>query len=358
MAAGLDRRKLCIALPLVGLLLFCIYSIMLKEPKTRFKRININDGDILFDLDPDGNNSTSRKFDQLDPTLSSRTIEDNTEQWSELVTKESSRVSLLRKRFPNAIIIGVRKGGTRALLEFLQIHPKIKACTAEIHFFDFNKNYQLGLNWYREQMPKSLPYDITIEKTPAYFVTDKVPARLHQMSTTVKLIVIVRDPTERAISDYVQVLFKKHGVLPSFEKFITKDKAEKVLKTSVSTVQIGVYVDHLRKWLKYFPISQLHFVSGEELTTNPAKELQAVEKFLNIEPLIKKEHFYMNQTKRFPCFSQYVESKKKKNSGCLSESKGRPHPSIRDDIRKLLQDYYRPYNKEFYEEVGRDFHWP
>ncbi|XP_078376110.1 heparan sulfate glucosamine 3-O-sulfotransferase 3B1-like [Oculina patagonica] len=352
MASWLDGRRVCLVLVFLGLLLFCIYSITLKEPKTQFKRINIiDDGDILFDLDNDMNNESLQ-------SLPSRTTEDNTRLWKKLVTKGKSKVDFLQKRLPNSIIIGVRKGGTRALLEFLKIHPKIKACAAEVHFFDNNRNYQLGLDWYREQMPKSLPGDITIEKTPAYFVTDKVPERLYQMSKTVKLIVIVRDPTERAISDYVQVSFKKHGILPSFEKFITKDKAEKVLRTSTSTVQIGVYVEHLRKWLKFFPISQLHFVSGEELTSNPATELQAVEKFLNIEPFIKKEHFYINQTKRFPCFSQYVDSKKRKNSGCLSESKGRSHPSIRDDIRELLHDFYRPYNKEFYKEVGRDFHWP
>lgn len=352
MAAWLDGRRVCLVLLFLGLLLFCIYSITLKEPKTQFKRINIiNDGEILFDSDNDMNNESLQ-------SLPSETTEDDTKLWKKLVAKGKSKVDFLQKRLPNSIIIGVRKGGTRALLEFLKIHPKIKACAAEVHFFDKNKNYQLGLDWYREQMPKSLPGDITIEKTPAYFVTDKVPERLYQMSKTVKLIVIVRDPTERAISDYIQVSSKKHGILPSFEKFITKDKAEKVLRTSTSTVQIGVYVEHLRKWLEYFPISQLHFVSGEELTSNPATELQAVEKFLNIEPFIKEEHFYINQTKRFPCFSQYVDSKKRKNSGCLSESKGRPHPSIRDDIRKLLQDFYRPYNKEFYKEVGRDFHWP
>ena len=325
MALCLDGRKIFLIL-LLGLLSVFIYSITLKKPERGFERINYDH--ILFDLDNDTYNPPYRP---------------------------SSKV---RKRLPNAIIIGVRKGGTRALLEFLKIHPKIKACPVEVHFFDNGKTYQLGLDWYREKMPKSQADDITIEKTPAYFVTDEVPERVYRMSSKVKLIVIVRDPTERAISDYVQVLFKNHGILPPFEKFITKGKAEKVLRTSTSTVQIGVYVEHLKRWLEYFPPSQIHFVSGEELTSSPAKELQAVEKFLNIEPFIKEEHFYINQTKRFPCFSSLVENKKKKNWGCLSESKGRPHPSIRDDIRKLLQDYYRPYNEEFYELVGRDFHWP
>ncbi|CAN9508745.1 unnamed protein product [Ophioblennius macclurei] len=51
------------------------------------------------------------------------------------------------KKLPQAIIIGVKKGGTRALLEFLRVHPDIRAVGAEPHFFD--RNYDNGLDWYR-----------------------------------------------------------------------------------------------------------------------------------------------------------------------------------------------------------------
>ncbi|KAL2086556.1 hypothetical protein ACEWY4_017615 [Coilia grayii] len=51
------------------------------------------------------------------------------------------------KEFPQAIIIGVKKGGTRALLEFLRIHPDVRAVGAEPHFFD--RFYDKGLEWYR-----------------------------------------------------------------------------------------------------------------------------------------------------------------------------------------------------------------
>ncbi|XP_009078201.1 PREDICTED: LOW QUALITY PROTEIN: heparan sulfate glucosamine 3-O-sulfotransferase 3B1-like, partial [Acanthisitta chloris] len=50
------------------------------------------------------------------------------------------------KRLPQAIIIGVKKGGTRALLEFLRVHPDVRAVGAEPHFFD--RNYERGLAWY------------------------------------------------------------------------------------------------------------------------------------------------------------------------------------------------------------------
>lgn len=51
------------------------------------------------------------------------------------------------RRLPSALIIGVKKGGTRALLEFLRLHPDIRAAGSEVHFFDHY--YNRGLQWYR-----------------------------------------------------------------------------------------------------------------------------------------------------------------------------------------------------------------
>jgi len=52
-----------------------------------------------------------------------------------------------RRRCPQVIIIGAKKAGTRALLEFLRVHPNIRAVGPEVHFFD--KNYHRGFEWYR-----------------------------------------------------------------------------------------------------------------------------------------------------------------------------------------------------------------
>lgn len=55
--------------------------------------------------------------------------------------------SVLSRKLPEVLIIGVKKGGTRALLEFLRIHPNIRASGRETHYFD--KNYDKGVEWYR-----------------------------------------------------------------------------------------------------------------------------------------------------------------------------------------------------------------
>lgn len=81
------------------------------------------------------------------------------------------------RRLPQALIVGVRKAGTRALLEMLYLHPRVQKAAGEVHFFDRDENYNLGLEWYRKKMPFSFRGQITIEKSPSYFVMPEVGVR-------------------------------------------------------------------------------------------------------------------------------------------------------------------------------------
>ncbi|XP_072312668.1 heparan sulfate glucosamine 3-O-sulfotransferase 3B1-like [Eucyclogobius newberryi] len=256
-----------------------------------------------------------------------------------------------RKRLPQALIVGVRKGGTRALLEFLRVHPDIRAVGSEPHFFD--RNYGNGLEWYRKLMPKTLEGQITMEKTPSYFVTREAPARISAMSRGTKLIVVVRDPVTRAISDYTQTLSKKPDI-PSFESLTFKNRTTGLIDTSWSAVQIGIYAKHLDNWLQYFPMEQLLFVSGERLISDPAGELGRVQDFLGLKRIIMDKHFYFNQTKGFPCLKKAEGSSK---PHCLGKTKGRTHPNIDPEVVQRLRDFYRPFNLKFYQMTGRFFGW-
>ncbi|XP_063338025.1 heparan sulfate glucosamine 3-O-sulfotransferase 3A1-like [Pelmatolapia mariae] len=255
------------------------------------------------------------------------------------------------KKLPQALIIGVKKGGTRALLEFLRVHPDIRAVGAEPHFFD--RNYHNGLEWYRELMPKTLEGQITMEKTPSYFVTREAPARISAMSRNTKLIVVVRDPVTRAISDYTQTLSKKPDI-PSFESLTFKNRTTGLIDTSWSAIQIGIYAKHLDNWLQYFPMEQILFVSGERLISDPAGELGRVQDFLGLKRIITDKHFYFNQTKGFPCLKKAEGSSK---PHCLGKTKGRTHPNINPEVVQRLRDFYRPFNMKFYQMTGRFFGW-
>ncbi|XP_002664054.3 heparan sulfate glucosamine 3-O-sulfotransferase 3A1 isoform X1 [Danio rerio] len=255
------------------------------------------------------------------------------------------------KKLPQAIIIGVKKGGTRALLEFLRVHPDIRAVGAEPHFFD--RNYENGLDWYRDLMPKTLEGQITMEKTPSYFVTREAPSRIYAMSRDTKLIVVVRDPVTRAISDYTQTLSKKPDI-PTFESLTFKNRTTGLIDTSWSAIQIGIYAKHLDNWLQFFPMSQILFVSGERLISDPAGELGRVQDFLGLKRIITDKHFYFNQTKGFPCLKKAEGSSK---PHCLGKTKGRTHPNIDPEIVQRLRDFYKPFNMKFYQMTGRKFGW-
>ncbi|NXC56983.1 HS3S2 sulfotransferase, partial [Aleadryas rufinucha] len=255
------------------------------------------------------------------------------------------------KRLPRAIVVGVKKGGTRAVLEFIRVHPEVRALGTEPHFFD--RNYHRGLERYRSLMPRTLDSQITVEKTPSYFVTKEAPRRIFNMSRDTKLIVVVRNPVTRAISDYTQTLSKKPDI-PTFEGLTFRNRSLGLVDTSWNAIRIGMYAVHLESWLQYFPLSQIHFVSGEKLITDPAGEMGKVQDFLGIKRVITDKHFYFNKTKGFPCL------KKSESSGlprCLGKSKGRTHVQIDPEVIEQLRDFYRPYNIKFYETVGQDFRW-
>lgn len=288
-------------------------------------------------------------------------------QVSEIFRKKGQ----LQKRFPTIIIVGVKKGGTRALLEMLKLHPQVCACGPEMHFFD--RYYFKGLDWYRGKMPLCYENEASVEKTPSYFVTNGVAKDMFAYSKTLhhtlKLLVIVRDPTTRAISDYTQsqykmLLNKKFPVNRSFEQSALRVAADgsKSVDSQWGAIKIGVYSKHLKRWFRYFTPEQIHVVSGEGLINKPYEEIKMVEKFLNLPSFIKREHFVYNDTKKFYCFDRSLSYKSEVVTPalplrCLGTTKGRSHVKISEETRKLLRNYFRPFNEELYSMVGRNFGW-
>ncbi|XP_028674465.1 heparan sulfate glucosamine 3-O-sulfotransferase 3B1-like [Erpetoichthys calabaricus] len=332
-----------------------------KESQGTGRRTDASEVEILPRLlpRPQGWEDLETDYEESSPRTYSRDLLNN-EDWDDAKSEQSAAdLSALSsfsngsgsKKLPQAIIIGVKKGGTRALLEFLRVHPDIRAVGAEPHFFD--RNYNNGLDWYRDLMPKTLEGQITMEKTPSYFVTREAPARIYAMSRDTKVIVVVRDPVTRAISDYTQTLSKKPDI-PSFESLTFKNRTTGLIDTSWSAIQIGIYAKHLENWLQYFPMGQILFVSGERLISDPAGELGKVQDFLGLKRIITDKHFYFNQTKGFPCLKKAEGSSK---PHCLGKTKGRTHPNIDREVVQRLRDFYRPFNMKFYQMTGHNFGW-
>ncbi|GBL82348.1 Heparan sulfate glucosamine 3-O-sulfotransferase 5 [Araneus ventricosus] len=313
--------------------------------------------------------------------------------------RDRVRFPRTKRRLPQCIIIGVRKCGTRALLEFLNLHPSIQKasdevyvqyvtsngrvaatplpqppphsttlprsepsstdldrtydCTIGVHFFDEDDKYSLGLEWYRRRMPYSFADQITIEKSPAYFITEAAPARIRAMNASVKLLLIVRDPVTRLISDYAQLAAnkaRKDKALASFEDLVLQPNGQ--VNTAYKAVRISMYSIFFEKWHRVFPRRQIHIVDGDDLVRDPFPEVQRIEEFLGIAHRISKENFFYNKTKGFYCVRNETTEK------CLNESKGRRHPQVSEEVIHKLRQFYAPYNRMFFRAAGRDFGWP
>ncbi|KAM3863639.1 heparan sulfate glucosamine 3-O-sulfotransferase 3B1a [Diretmus argenteus] len=341
----------CIMLSLWVYMIYCCVGYCSTVPNLTVVDKPEAEGDAEVDRQDASSLGASRDLldNKNDPDSSSRGGDD----WDEARASDDNNAmsGLESKRLPQAIIIGVKKGGTRALLEFLRLHPDIRAVGAEPHFFD--RNYDKGLQWYRDLMPKTLEGQMTMEKTPSYYVTKEVPARIYTMSKDTKLIVVVRDPVTRAISDYTQTRSKKPDI-PSFESLTFKNLTAGLIDTTWSAVQIGMYAKHLERWLQYFPMEQLLFVSGERLISDPAGEMARVQDFLGLRRVVTDKHFHFNPAKGFPCLKRPEGNSK---PHCLGKTKGRTHPNIDPEVVQRLRDFYKPFNSKFYQMTGHDFGW-
>ncbi len=213
------------------------------------------------------------------------------------------------RALPDFLIIGTQKGGTTSLYLYLNEHPNIGgAVIKEIHFFD--KNYHLGLSWYRAQFPTPLRklYTRDIRKqnyiigeaSPNYIIHPHTPERIAKILPHVKLIALLRNPVERAYSQY------RHNVARGYEQLSfadaieaeeerTREEKEKVLSdeqynstvfSRYSYLARGIYVDQLKNWLNFFPEEQLLLLKSEELNSEPTEIFKQTLAFLNVRVLI------------------------------------------------------------------------
>ncbi|CAI9739525.1 heparan sulfate glucosamine 3-O-sulfotransferase 5 isoform X2 [Octopus vulgaris] len=257
-----------------------------------------------------------------------------------------------RQRLPSCIIIGTPKSGTKALLEFIGVHPAVAVAEGEPKFFHRDDNYQKGMNYYVEKMPLSCPDQITMEKSPEYFYSDKAPFRIHKMNRTIKLILIVKNPVDRSISEYIHRRTHHSGkeAKHSFEEIVYDDKTQK-LNVGYYPIAKSVYYRYLIRWLQYFPLNQIHVADGSKLIVDPQEELLKVQDFLGLKRLISRDNFIYNNTRGFYCLLINSESK------CLPPNKGHRNVSTSKVIAKEMTKYFKPYNDMFFQLIKRNLSW-
>ncbi len=257
---------------------------------------------------------------------------------------EPYRVSTSSLRpMPNFIIIGTQKGGTTSLYNYLTQHPYIKAAVnKEVHYFDVH--FDKGDNWYRSRFPFCGQDYITGEASPSYIFHPHAPKRIAELTPSVKLIAILRNPVDRAYSHYNHNLRKKRENL-AFEVAIEKEgerlsnKLEKMLENEhyfnakyfhYAYLGRGIYVNQLKRWFESFSEKQVLILNSEDFYADPAVIYSQVLDFL------KLPQWGLREYKRF---------------------NGLDYQGMNAATRKQLIDYFKPHNQRLYEFLGMSFDW-
>ena len=153
---------------------------------------------------------------------------------------------------------------------------------------------------------------------------------------------------------------------PSFERLAINGKTGDINDKYklYNVINVSIYDVLLKWWLQYFPLDQFLFLTSEDLMANPAKELQKVERFLGLRHVLTEDIFYFNKTRGFYCMCVNQRKldgqrhrRKEIEQKCLSDDKGRTHPSIDPHVINKLRDFFRPHNERLYQMIGINFGW-
>ena len=265
-----------------------------------------------------------------------------------------------KKRLPECLIFGNFKCGTQELLEFMRMHPRIRIYREpayELHYF--SGNYGKGPEWYRKQMPCSYSGQITVEKTPDYYQDPKAPLRIKQMNPNMKLIAMVRDPIERALShfSFLNDTQKKYGY--QFERCaFTPGKG---VNKNCFAIRHSIYDEGIQRYFNVFNKSQILIINNDDFRNDPYKVLRDIESFLGIEHVILRKHFAYIEEKGFYCVRSVLNETL---VACYDQRRGRKSgpklsvDSLSNTTLKALKEYFKPMNERFFNAIGRTYNWP
>jgi hypothetical protein len=263
---------------------------------------------------------------------------------------------------PDFFVIGGKKCGTSFFYHLLSQHPYVEPAAAkELHFFD--RHFDEGLEWYRRCFPQPRWEDgrrtITGEATPGYMRSSLAPVRMARVVPQARLIALLRNPVDRAYSDY-QMVLRKGRETRSFEKAVGAEEATieaKVGKWRARRIggedetskheedgggpddsprqylSRGLYVYQLVRWSKFFDKEQMLVLKSEDFFENPTDTLKRTLSFLGLpewEP--QASELDSNRTRR-------------------------RYEPMDPATRRRLEEYFEPHNRRLYEYLGVDFGW-
>lgn len=199
-------------------------------------------------------------------------------------------------RLPDFLGLGVQKGGTTTLQRLLEQHPgAFLPAAKELHYFSLH--FAEGETWYREQFSAATPDQRCGEITPYYVFHPQAPDRVQALLPQARLIVLLRDPVERALSQYFHSLRLGLEALPleaalaaeserlrGVHELLSAPEGRHRSHQEHSYLSRSRYQDQLPRWQARFAAEQLLVLRSEDLFEDPECVWDRVLHFLELEP--------------------------------------------------------------------------
>jgi hypothetical protein len=262
-----------------------------------------------------------------------------------------------RRPLPDFLLIGTKRGGTTSLWRYLIRHPLVPRLfpawnTKTSHYFE--DTHARGEAWYRSHFP-TVRQRAALERrhggpsrvgeaAPYYMFHPRAAGRVAALMPQVRLIVLLRDPVDRAWSHFKERRTEGREPLDfaaalAAEDTRTAGERDRLLADpgAVSAPYDwwsyrarGRYLEHLEPWLAAFDRSQLLIVASETLYADPAGTYATVLDFVGLPPY------------ELPAYDVFND---------------RPGGGLDPAVRAELTAYYRPHNAALQDRLGMTFDW-
>lgn len=241
------------------------------------------------------------------------------------------------RSLPDWYIIGAPKCGTTSLYDYIVQHADIDPCVSKEPGY-YNVWYDYGQYYYRAQFPSRRRGRITGEGTTSYLAHPLVARRMYALTPRAKIMIMVRNPVDRAYSAYHMIRRSGMETAPTFEVALTYEERrqrEYEQNDMIEYMQYmylgnGLYAHHLSRWHPYFPIDKMLIINYDDFASNPQAVLDRVWDHLGVRPL------------RIP-------SRRPLNVG--------KYTPMHQDTRDKLIEYFRPHNKRLSHLTKQKFDW-
>ncbi len=266
-------------------------------------------------------------------------------------------------RLPDFIIVGAMKAGTSSLAYYLDQHMSVRMPDRELHFFD--RHFGRGLGWYARELCNRIQTEISPdvllgEKTPTYSYDPRCARLIHDHIPNVKLIWIFRNPADRAFSNYLHY-YRTGRELLSFREAVTRELGNGQPNRFRRYLARSHYICQVRRYLRFFPKKQMHFLVLEQLIERTSEEFSRLAKFLGVPDFPEMLPKPRNVTRKLPRFPHLihlaakwfgVESRAYAFASGISRRWQITRPAFPENMRPSLDRHFEPYNRALADLTG------